>query len=63
MTPRTFDTLDELIDALTDVREYAGGDTPLRVAFQPAYPLRGTISAVTPLGHEDGRVAGHLTCR
>ncbi len=40
-------TLDEMISELEDAREDLGGDAEVRVAYQPNYPLRGTVAAVT----------------
>jgi len=40
-------TLDELIDRLSDIREDIGGDTPVRGAQQPSYPLLAFIEAIT----------------
>ena len=51
-------TLDDLIEQLEDMRSDLGGDTEVRIAHQPSWPLRGKIAAVTtgdnvPLEPED----------
>jgi len=38
-------TIDELIDLLADARDDLGGDAPVRVAYQPSWPLRGVVSS------------------
>lgn len=39
--------LDELIEQLEDIRDrYDSGEAEVRVAFQPSWPLRATISSV-----------------
>lgn len=40
-------TIDELISDLEDARENMGGGTEIRVAYQPNWPLRATISNTT----------------
>ena len=40
-------TIDMLIEALNDAREDMGGATEIRIAYQPSWPLRGTIARVT----------------
>lgn len=40
-------TIDELISELEEARESLGGQAGVRVAYQPSYPLRGTIARVT----------------
>lgn len=44
-------TLDELIERLTEIRENyeVSGDTVVRGAFQPNYPLIAAIAAVTTI--------------
>lgn len=39
--------LDELIDLLSDIRDDVGGNTEVRLAFQPNWPLAYHISNVT----------------
>jgi hypothetical protein len=43
--------IDELNEASTQFPE--GLDTPIAVAYQPTYPLRGYISAVTATGLDE----------
>lgn len=40
-------TIDGLIGELQDARETLGGGAKVRAAYQPLYPLRGTIRQVT----------------
>jgi hypothetical protein len=42
-------TLDELIDALEEMREEVGGDAKVLVATQPNYPLSSRLGAVTAI--------------
>lgn len=53
-------TLDELIERLTDIRDdyEISGDTPVRGAFQPSYPLLARIEAITTVIEKDGDKAG-----
>lgn len=39
-------TLDELIETLTELRDQLGEDVPVRVAFQPNYPLAACVAHV-----------------
>jgi hypothetical protein len=50
----TVATIDELIRQLEDARDDLSGDTEVRVAYQPNWPLRGTLSAVTVPQEDDG---------
>ena len=40
-------TIDELISELEDARAELSGSAEVRIAYQQAYPLRGTIARVT----------------
>lgn len=40
-------TIDEMIAALEEAREDLGGEAQVRVAYQPNWPLRGTVARVT----------------
>jgi len=40
-------TIDEMIRELEDAREDLGGDAQVRIAYQPSYPLRGTVDRIT----------------
>jgi hypothetical protein len=40
-------TIDQLIEAATEARDELGGDAEIRIAWQPDYPIRGTLQAVT----------------
>lgn len=40
-------TIDELIEMASDARDQLGGDAEVRIAYQPNYPLRGDLVAVT----------------
>jgi hypothetical protein len=53
-------TLDELIERLTDIRDdyEISGETPVRGAFQPNYPLIAGIAAITTVIEKDGDKAG-----
>lgn len=41
--------INELIAALEEQREWVGGETEVRIAYQPSYPLAGSIDNVTSL--------------
>lgn len=45
--------IDQLIEQLEDARDDMGGETEVRVAYQPSWPLRGTLAAVTVPNPED----------
>jgi hypothetical protein len=53
-------TLNELIERLTDIRDdyEISGDTPVRGAFQPNYPLIAGIGAITTVLENNGDKAG-----
>jgi hypothetical protein len=53
-------TLDELIDDLVELQENGLGHLPVRVAWQPSYPLYASVSAVTAssLGPNDNPELG-----
>lgn len=51
-------TLDELIGRLEDLREEVSGDTPIRGAFQPNYPLVAEVAALTTYISEDADETG-----
>jgi hypothetical protein len=38
--------VDELIDQLEGIKDQYGGEAEIRIAFQPSWPLRGTIASV-----------------
>jgi hypothetical protein len=40
-------TIDQLIEAAQEARDELGGDAEVRIAYQPNYPLRGILQAVT----------------
>lgn len=40
-------TVDDLIEKLEEAREELGGDAQVRMTWQPEYPIRGTVAAVT----------------
>jgi len=40
-------TIDELIEAAAAAREDLGGGAQVRIAYQPAYPLRAALGCVT----------------
>jgi hypothetical protein len=40
-------TIDELVELAQDAREDLGGDAPVRIAYQPGYPLRAALGYVT----------------
>ena len=40
-------TIDELIELAAEAREDLGGNAQVRIAYQPGYPLRATLSCVT----------------
>jgi hypothetical protein len=40
-------TIDELIELAQEAREDLGGDAQVRIALQPAYPLRAALLYVT----------------
>ena len=42
-------TIDDLIAKLEDLKDMAprGGETEIRVAYQPTYPIAGTIQALS----------------
>jgi hypothetical protein len=42
-------TIRELIEALEDLASEHGDETPVRIAYQPSYPLAARLRAVTPL--------------
>lgn len=61
-------TIDQLIAALEEAREMAprGGDTEVRVAYQPNYPIAGTIQAVSvadPYDLDDEAIEAGVTER
>lgn len=53
-------TLDEIIERLTDIRDdyEISGDTPVRGAFQPNYPLIAGIYAITTVVDDNGDKSG-----
>ena len=53
-------TLDELIERLTDLRDdqEISGDTEIRGAFQPNYPLVAAVHAITTIVSDDEKEAG-----
>lgn len=60
-------TLDELIERLGEARDDLGGQAEVRVAYQPSWPLRGTIASVTVTGgdtepHCDDHVCYVASC-
>lgn len=46
-------TIRELIEALEDAAAEHGEDTPVRIAYQPSYPLAARVRAVTALERDD----------
>jgi integrase len=44
---RAIMTIDQLIEAATEARDELGGDAEVRLCWQPEYPIRGTLEAVT----------------
>ena len=42
-------TIAELLDVLQDFAAECGPETPVRIAFQPNYPMRAEIQNVTTL--------------
>jgi hypothetical protein len=40
-------TIDEMIEELESARDDLGGDAPVRIAYQPSWPLRATVASVT----------------
>lgn len=40
-------TIDDLIEELQEARDRLSGDAEVRLCWQPEYPIRGTIEAVT----------------
>ncbi len=52
------DTIDDLIAELEEARETLGGDAEVRVAYQPNWPLRGTIARVTVAEFDDPYAEG-----
>ena len=46
-------TITELIERLEELREANGGDTEVRIASQPSWPLSGRIANVVVLDDED----------
>jgi hypothetical protein len=53
-------TLSELIERLEEIRDDydVSGDTPIRGAFQPSYPLIAGIAAITTVIDDDADNAG-----
>jgi hypothetical protein len=53
-------TLDEMIERLIEIRDdfEVSGDTRIRGAFQPSYPLVGGIAAITTIVSDDENEAG-----
>lgn len=39
-------TLDDLIDRLTEIRDYLEGDATVKCGYQPSYPLAANLSHV-----------------
>ena len=52
-------TLNELIERLEELRDYwdVPGDSPIKGAFQPGYPLISEIRAITTFTDEDSNNA------
>lgn len=46
-------TLDDLIEQLQEIRDDHGGETPVRVAYQPSYPLQGRLSTLAVTNDRD----------
>jgi hypothetical protein len=40
-------TVGELVEHLEEIRDRVGADAPVRIAFQPEYPLRASVANVT----------------
>ena len=40
-------TIDELMDELQDARHQMGGHAEVRIAYQPAWPMRAAVARVT----------------
>lgn len=55
-------TLDELIEKLEDARvEFDSGEVEVRISYQPSWPLRGTVAAVTVPEQDTGpHCDGHI---
>jgi len=54
--------IDEMIQQLEEARDDLGGDAEVRIAYQPNWPLRGTVAAVTvPQDDSEPHCADH-TC-
>lgn len=51
-------TLNELIERLEEIREEVSGDTRIRGAFQPNYPLIAEVEALTTYLSEDADETG-----
>lgn len=51
----------ELIDRLEDARASLGDEAEVRIAYQPNWPLRGTVAAVTiPQDDEEPHCEDHV---
>ena len=46
-------TLDQLIERLTDLQQDGYGDSVVRLAFQPSWPLALDVGRITPLNVND----------
>lgn len=46
-------TIDQVIEQLSEARDVLGGEADVRAAFQPSWPMRGTISYVTVANSDD----------
>lgn len=51
-------TLNELIERLEEIRDEVGGNTAVRGAFQPNYPLITGIDAITTVISDNSDEAG-----
>lgn len=51
-------TLNELIERLEEIREEVSGNTLIRGAFQPNYPLIAGVEAITTYVSEDADETG-----
>lgn len=51
---RQNETIRTLIQTLEAAAADLGGDTPVRIAFQPSWPLAAEVAALTPVETEDG---------
>jgi hypothetical protein len=51
-------TLNDLIERLEEIRDEVSGNTLIRGAFQPNYPLVSSIAAVTTIISDDADEAG-----